>query len=300
MTSKKILHTALELDAMVNKLALKAQSPFTRNILQRATLPQKRIIKELDDDFPLQATLMEWGSRLLQVAIKRGEAIADAFQWKNALVCVMETLRSLKPGYPMETLPDWWFQGNTHVFDHIVSKYVGTVHGARVFLAHTPLPHFFKSLLAFASHFIKHGVPLGETPSSYLTIMEELFKVIPTEENMCDMHRKGGWTLYSSGTEGTLKKAMLAYTESNAKKQEVMQRKALKTTSTSHKVEFASTSTNFNLNLKFKDGYKEDLLHRSGPGRYGEQPGFKGEIAVHQKPTERRNALTETNYYRNE
>uniref|UniRef100_A0A1I7ZPI3 Fork-head domain-containing protein n=1 Tax=Steinernema glaseri TaxID=37863 RepID=A0A1I7ZPI3_9BILA len=43
---------------------------------------------------------------------------------------------------------------------------------------------------------MKHGAPLGETPSSYLKIVGDLLKINPTEENACDMHRKGGWTLY--------------------------------------------------------------------------------------------------------
>ncbi|KAK0407220.1 hypothetical protein QR680_019085 [Steinernema hermaphroditum] len=183
-----------DLDVLIGELLSVAQSPFTVFILRSASVQEKRGIKNVDKTLPLNGTLMEWATLLLQAAVTRGDAPRTAHQWKNAVLFVAEALRN--QGLRPELLDELWFQANGHVLQFVLDRYVIISEEAKFFMAQRPLPAFFTGLLCFASHFAKHAVCLGMSPTQYLLKAEELFLQRPFHENGCKVFRKHGWTLY--------------------------------------------------------------------------------------------------------
>uniref|UniRef100_A0A1I7YKN4 Reverse transcriptase Ty1/copia-type domain-containing protein n=1 Tax=Steinernema glaseri TaxID=37863 RepID=A0A1I7YKN4_9BILA len=73
--------------------------------------------------------------------------------------------------------------------------------GRGAHMAQRPSPYFFRGFLCFASHYAKHGVPLGMTPSGYLHQMERLLRQPPLQPKKGCLVHKGrkethGWLLY--------------------------------------------------------------------------------------------------------
>uniref|UniRef100_A0A1I8AJF7 Fungal_trans domain-containing protein n=1 Tax=Steinernema glaseri TaxID=37863 RepID=A0A1I8AJF7_9BILA len=122
--------------------------------------------QKANEAYPMNGTFMEWTTHLLQTAASRGDAPANAYQWKQAVVFIGETLMSqgLNPGQ----LSDHWFQMNQQIYHFILTRYMAIVDEAKSHRAQRPTPFFFSWYLCFASHFAKHAVSLAMTPSQYL------------------------------------------------------------------------------------------------------------------------------------
>ncbi|KAK0407199.1 hypothetical protein QR680_019071 [Steinernema hermaphroditum] len=176
-----------DLDVFIGELLSVAQSPFTVFILRSASVQEKRGIKNVDKTLPLNGTLMEWATLLLQAAVTRGDAPQTAH---HAVLFVAEALRN--QGLRPELLDELWFQANGHVLQFVLDRYVIISEEAKFFMAQRPLPAFFTGLLCFASHFAKHAVCLGMSPTQYLLKAEELFLLRPFHENGCKVFRKHG------------------------------------------------------------------------------------------------------------
>uniref|UniRef100_A0A1I8ANV0 DUF1738 domain-containing protein n=1 Tax=Steinernema glaseri TaxID=37863 RepID=A0A1I8ANV0_9BILA len=190
-----------------------ARSRETFNFLRGATVAERREIERAHDAYHLNGTFMEWTTHLLQTAASRGDAPANAYQWKQAAVFIGETLMSqgLRPGH----LSEHWFQMNQQVYHVVLARYIAIVDEAKCHRARRPLPFFFRWFLCFASHYAKHAVSLSMTPSQYLCQAEELLKepsLIPKPG--CRVHKGGkkhkGWLLYldTRGSDGVFIKTL--------------------------------------------------------------------------------------------
>ncbi|KAK0407389.1 hypothetical protein QR680_019172 [Steinernema hermaphroditum] len=183
-----------ELNQLYNGIIVMAKSMDTVSLLKGASLQEKRGIVRLSLDVPLNGALMEWATVLLKNAVVLGDAPFSVHMWKNAFLFIWETLKSL--GYGPESKQEAFFKAGQKIFHFVGARYLAVVQEAKRFLAVRPLPFFFKGFLCFASHYAKHGVCLGITPTEYLKKAEELFRLRSFQENGCRVWKKHGWTVY--------------------------------------------------------------------------------------------------------
>uniref|UniRef100_A0A1I8ACB8 DUF2236 domain-containing protein n=1 Tax=Steinernema glaseri TaxID=37863 RepID=A0A1I8ACB8_9BILA len=199
--------------SLIERLLGMARSQQTFEILRTATTTERREIERANDAYPLNGIFLEWTTHLLQTAASRGDAPPNAYQWKQAVVFIGETL--ISQGIHPAHLNDHWFQMNQHCYHFVLARYIAIVDEAKFHRARRPLPFFFRWYLCFASHFAKHGVSLGMTPSEYLQQAEELLKE-PSffPKPGCKVHKGGkkhkGWLLYldTRGSDGVFIKTL--------------------------------------------------------------------------------------------
>uniref|UniRef100_A0A1I7Y5D7 DUF1738 domain-containing protein n=1 Tax=Steinernema glaseri TaxID=37863 RepID=A0A1I7Y5D7_9BILA len=212
-TTTPLLLETCQPASLIERLLCMARSQETYNILRSAATTERREIERANEAYPLNGVFMEWATHLLQTAASRGDAPINAYQWKQAVVFIGETLRS--QGLDSGQLCDQWFQMNQQLYHFLLTRYISIVEEAKFYRAQRSGPFFFRFFLCFASHFAKHAVSLGMSPSEYLRQAEELLKepsFLPKPG--CVVHKGGkknkGWLLYldTRGADGVFIKTL--------------------------------------------------------------------------------------------
>ncbi|KAK0422797.1 hypothetical protein QR680_007792 [Steinernema hermaphroditum] len=188
--------TAKDLRDYKRFLLMNASSDYTAMVIKEATIQEIRAIAKVTEGAPWMGygKAMEWASYVLHCASRHEEAPVEeiAFQWSNALKFIRERLKTLGVANADEA----WFHYNQNMLEELKNSFVAISRDYLDYHYRTPSRVVFNGLLTFASHYAKHGEPLGMTVAEYLHKGEQLLQLSAMKtKSALKFVDPDGWTL---------------------------------------------------------------------------------------------------------